>query len=362
MNALLRCLCCGALVGSAGRASADPPTAPPIDVLGPAVAAAPSGAAQRAAWEQRRRAVRAAVEQAMGPLPSPDRPVPLDVRVVEDRVAGNVRLRKLSYCTDAADRRATAWLLAPRTAPTVRAPAALCLHQTVEIGKDEPAGLGGNPHLHYARELAERGYVTLAPDYPSFGEYAYEFAEARYASGSMKAIYDNVRAVDLLQTLDEVDPRRIAAIGHSLGGHNAIFTAFFEPRIGAVVSCCGFTRFHRYYGGKLAGWTSPRYMPRIAERYGNDPDRVPFDFPELIACLAPRPLLAVAPLGDDNFAVEGVRETIAGAGRAYALLGVAENLQAVYPDCDHDFPADERRQAYRFLDEHLGHEAPRSYE
>ncbi|HKM54160.1 MAG TPA: hypothetical protein VJY33_12190, partial [Isosphaeraceae bacterium] len=35
------------------------------------------------------------------------------------------------------------------------------LHQTIAIGKDEPAGLGTNPDLDYARELAEQGYVTI---------------------------------------------------------------------------------------------------------------------------------------------------------------------------------------------------------
>ena len=37
------------------------------------------------------------------------------------------------------------------------------------------------------QELAERGYVTLAPDYPSFGDYRYDFAASKHASGSIKA-------------------------------------------------------------------------------------------------------------------------------------------------------------------------------
>ena len=46
-----------------------------------------------------------------------------------------------------------------------RVPGILCLHQTTRIGKEEPSGMGGNPILHHALELARRGYVTLAPDY-----------------------------------------------------------------------------------------------------------------------------------------------------------------------------------------------------
>jgi hypothetical protein len=146
---------------------------------------------------------------------------------------------------------------------------------------------------------------------------------------------------------------RIGCIGHSLGGHNAIFTAFFDGRIKAVVSSCGFTQFAKYKGGDLAGWTSQRYMPRIAEKYGNSPARVPFDFTELIAALAPRAFLAVAPVKDDNFDVEGVRNIMSAAGPIYALYGQRDNLQADYPNVGHDFPNDSRRKAYEFLDKHL---------
>ena len=233
-------------------------------------------------------------------------------------------------------------------------PAILCLHQTTRIGKDEPAGLGPDVNLQYALQLAERGYVTLAPDYPSFGEYAETFdPKEGYVSGTMRAIYDNMRAIDLLQSLPQVDPQRIGCIGHSLGGHNTMFTAAFDPRIKALVSNCGFTRFHKYYGGKLVGWTSPRYMPLIASRYGNNPDRVPFDFTEIVACFAPRAFLASSPLHDSNFEVSGVRDVIAAARPIYALYGHPENLQANYPDAEHSFPPAAREVAYKFLDEHL---------
>ena len=194
------------------------------------------------------------------------------------------------------------------------------------------------------------------PDYPSFGEYAYDFAPKHgYISGTMKAVYDNIRAVDLLQSLPQVDPQRIGCIGHSLGGHNTMFTAVFEPRIKVMVSNCGFTRFHKYYGGRLRGWTSQRYMPLIASRYGNNPDRVPFDFTEIVAAFAPRPFLASAPMRDSNFEVSGVKDAVAAAKPIYALYGKGKNLQANYPDCGHDFPPAARKTAYEFLDKHLRH-------
>lgn len=49
--------------------------------------------------------------------------------------------------------------------------------------------------------------ITIAPDYPSFGEHSYDFAPERgYVSGLMKAVWDNIRPVDLLQSMSEVDP------------------------------------------------------------------------------------------------------------------------------------------------------------
>lgn len=304
-------------------------------------------------WNIRRAQILVQMQRVMGPLPNPAHPVPLDVRTLESVSLGPIIRRKIDYHTDTPSRRVSAYLFVPAQA-TAKRPAILCLHQTIHIGKAEPAGLGTNPDLYYALELARRGYVTLAPDYPSFGEYAYDFdPKDGYVSGTMKAIYDNVRAVDLLQSLPDIDPERIGCIGHSLGGHNAIFTAAFDPRIKAAVSNCGFTRFHKYYGGKLKGWSSPRYMPRIASVYENNPDRVPFDFAEIVAALAPRAFLASSPIHDDNFEVSGVRDVIAAATPIYALFGKADSLAANYPDCRHAFPPAAREVAYTFLDRNL---------
>ena len=46
----------------------------------------------------------------------------------------------------------------------------------------------------------------------------------------MKGIWNHMRAVDLLQSLPEVDPNRIGCIGHSLGGHLALSFALRRPQ------------------------------------------------------------------------------------------------------------------------------------
>jgi dienelactone hydrolase len=296
----------------------------------------------------------------MGPLPGPNFRVPLEVKVLEEvRLDGpghgpghGLLRRKLTYQSDPDDR-VPAYLFLPaesvaKKEPAARRPAVLCLHQTTSVGKDEPAGLRGNAEMRYALELAQRGYVTLAPDYPSLGEHTYDFDPRHgYVSGSMKAVWDNIRAVDLLASLPEVDAERIGCLGHSLGGHSAMFTAAFDQRLKAVVSSCGFTRFHK---DDVPSWTGPRYMPRIASVYLNDPDRLPFDFTEIVASFAPRAFLACAAQRDDDFDVSGVRDAIASAATVYKLHDRPERLRALYPDSGHAFPKDARQAAYEFFD------------
>jgi hypothetical protein len=102
--------------------------------------------------------------------------------------------------------------------------------------------------------------------------------------------------------------------------------------------------------GDLRGWTSERYMPRIAAEYGKSPERMPFDFPEVLAAIAPRRVFIVAPIGDDNFDLAGVRESIAAAAPIFELHGAHDHLRAVYPDAGHDFPDAEREAAYEMFD------------
>ena len=312
-------------------------------------------------WNRRRESIRRNVEIVMGSLPARTNLGPVEFQVLEETpLSGGLIRRKIQYNTETRpasghESRVRALLFVHANSLESRRAAVLCLHQTTGIGKEEPSGLGGSPNLHYALELAQRGYVTLAPDYPSFGEHPYDFlANSQWASGSMKAIWDNMRAMDLLQQLPHVDPKRIGCIGHSLGGHNAIFTGFFDDRISVTVSSCGFTRFHKYYGGRLKGWTSDRYMPRIVRIYSNDPNLVPFDFPELIAGIAPRAFFTSSPTGDENFDVSGVQETMEEAVKIFKLHSAEDRLEAVYPQSAHDFPPTAREQAYQFIDRVLG--------
>ncbi len=305
----------------------------------------------RAAWQQARTATLAAMQRVMGDLPIRSKQS-VEIETLEREDLPAFTRTKLRYLSEPGDY-VPAYLLMPKRLQR-RAPAMLCLHQTIKIGKAEPAGLGGNPQLHYAKELAERGFVCLAPDYPYLGENSFDPYQHGYASCTLKGIVNHRRAVDLLQSLPQVNAQRLGVIGHSLGGHNALFVAAFDERLKAVVTSCGFTSFGKYYHGDLTGWDGIRYMPRIAEQFGKDPARMPFDFPDVLSALAPRPLFINAPLRDANFEVSGVRDCVAVAQPIYEkVFRAMGRLQAVYPDAAHSFPDETRTQAYGFLERWL---------
>ena len=304
-------------------------------------------------WQKRRAHILANMQLVMGPFPDASRRVPLDIKVLEEVKLPKSTRKKITFTTEKGDR-AWAYLFIPHGIQG-KVPAMLCVHPTHRKGKDVAAGLTTKKNRSHALELAQRGYVTLAPDYLNSGDYRCDWRALGYTSATMKGIWNHMRAVDLLQSLPEVDPERIGCIGHSLGGHNTMFVAVFDPRIRAMVSSCGFNSFYKYMKGVLKGWSHNGYMPRIASEYGCDPAKMPFDFTEIVGALAPRPFFVNAPVGDSNFEVSGVKDCIRAATPVYELLGGKGNLVARHPKCGHDFPPDVRFEAYAFLDKALGH-------
>jgi dienelactone hydrolase len=218
-------------------------------------------------WNARRAHILAHIESVMGEFPKGSRP-DLRMKLLEERAFPGFVCRKITYEAKEGDPVPALLLLPDKPG---RRPAVLALHPTGPLGKGIVMGDGERPNRNYGEELARRGYVVLAPDYPTMGDPQRDAYELGYVSGTMKGIYNHSRGIDLLASLDQVDPERIGAIGHSLGGHNSLFIALFDERVRAVVSSCGFNSFFQYYGGDLTGWSSTKYMPRIAERYGKDP-------------------------------------------------------------------------------------------
>lgn len=312
-------------------------------------------------WQRRRAEVLAGMRTVMGPFPDDTQRCDLQTETLDETDMGTYVRQRIRYQSEPGCW-TTAYLCLPKptSSQQQKFPAVLCLHPTDNVnGHGVVVGLGGKPNRQYASELAERGFVTISPSYPHLADYVPNLAALGYVSGTMKAIWDNSRALDLLESLPVVDASPgFAAIGHSLGGHNAIYTAAFEPRIRAVVTSCGFDAYPDYYGGDLQkwkfglGWCQIRYMPRLSN-YREDLTEIPFDFTELLAVLAPRPVFINAPLHDSNFDWRSVDRCVAASAPVDELYGTPERVIVAHPDCDHDFPDAVREQAYQFIEQAL---------
>jgi len=305
------------------------------------------------------------MQKAMGELPVREMLQSSDIQII-DSVKENSFIRYNILFTVAENETIPVYLYIPvQIGIPKRLPAMLVLHETDPLGRKAVDGQALKPNRAHARELAERGDVVIAPDFPSFGDQKdYDFESDRYQSGTMKGIFNHMRCIDLLQSRTDVDPNNIGVIGHSLGGHNSIFVAAFDDRIKVAVSSCGWTQFEYYsigeaaekkYGGRLGPWAQTRYMPFLQTKYKLDGDRIPFNFDKAIAAIAPRAFFSVSPLRDANFDYKGVEAGIAKVKPVYDSLGVPDKLQVRYPDAEHDFPVESRKEAYAFIDKILGH-------
>lgn len=312
----------------------------------------------RGEWQLRRQHILANVRRVLGPVPGRAWRVPLELEVLETVERDTYTQKKIAYNTDPYDR-VESYLLLPHGLKG-KVPGILAAHGTNARGKDMPVGLYGDPSRFYARELAERGYVVIAPDYWPMGHYAdkkdYDPHQKGYASAIMKGVWNHMRAIDVLQSLPEVDDTRIGSIGHSLGGYSTVFLGALEPRVRALVSSAGYCSFYdyaasEYGGGTLRNWSLDKHMRRLRTIYNDDPAQVPFDFPELIALIAPRPFLTIAPTKDHNFVLPGVVKCLDAARPVYRLLDASDDLRAEHPVAGHDFPEAARKKAYEFFDE-----------
>ena len=211
-------------------------------------------------WRKRRAEILAGAQEVMGPLPSPSKRVPLDVRIEEEKVFEKYVRRRISYVSEPNAPRVPAYLFIPKAVfngdGSDRRPGVLCLMGTGGHKlEDVPATKTVTNNTHDGEKLAERGLVAIAPAYPMLGlgarsgvpgDYKPDLKGLGYRSGTMKAIWDNMRAIDVMAEMPIVKPAAFAAIGHSLGGHNSIYTAVFDERIKVIVSSCGFDSYLDY--------------------------------------------------------------------------------------------------------------------
>jgi dienelactone hydrolase len=291
---------------------------------------------------------------------------PLDP-VVEERVETDDHVRETVALTASPGVRFRAHLLIPRST-AVRLAGILAIHQhhgEWHLGKCEPAGLGGRPDMAYGLELCRRGNVVIAPDLDGFEErqapvgislrgrdYERFIAMHYIAEGSSlqaRYVWDLARTVDYLASRPEVDPERIGAIGHSLGGQEVCWALVFDRRLRVGVSSCGIGTLRSFFEhGLLHNFAAS--VPGLLE-VG--------DIDQLAASIAPTPFMMTAGTSDPIFPIEGVRTIAKAATLAYERAGHADAFRFVEFEGAHAFAEPLRKEAYAWLERWLSSAAPR---
>lgn len=310
------------------------------------------------AWESRRtdmaRTLQGILGEPTGLRPGPVAAETLSEETLPDHLRRRVRIRSEE------DDWIPAYLLLPRDMSGAPRPAMICLHQTIAQGKEEPCGIKGSPDLAFALELVRRGFVCLAPDAIGFGErippgtQPYHDSLVFYRrhpgwSFMGKMVWDVARAVDYLETLNEVDRRQIGCIGHSHGAYGSIFAGALEPRISLAIASCGFTTLRADPTPERWSHLTP-LIPQLGT-YLPEVERIPFDWPQVLALMAPRPLFVWYATKDTIFPntdnLDAVFKDISGA---YRLYGAGRELTWKAFDGPHSFPETGRALAYDWLE------------
>lgn len=280
--------------------------------------------------------LRSAIKDLLGPLPALVDPEPVEV----ERTVGHGYVQTRLVYRTASDVDVPAYLLVPDGVAAQRpAPAILALHGHGG-GKDDLVTPG--IYHAFAQRFAQRGYVVLAPDAPGFGERGERFRRYGGRDGCninflklaligrnimALALWDDLRALDFLQALPEVDASRIGVAGLSFGGTRAMYLAALDDRPAAVV-VSGYLTTFRAYAFDAGNFCGAQFLPGIYALA---------DVPDIHGCIAPRPLLIQAGRSDRGFNIEASRQAHAHLAAIYAAADAADRLARDEFDGGHEF-------------------------
>ncbi len=266
-------------------------------------------------------------------------------------------------------RGASAWvpsyvLIPESVRPGERRPAVLCAHghDPYNAAKRAVAGIDEDEEVarviqtyncDYARQLALRGYIAIAPDWHAFGE---RLDRRSFRGGDpcdrlqlMASwlgynilgldVQDAVVGVDYLLSREDVDPSRIGMVGLSYGGRVTTFAAAIDVRIRVAVVSGAMNLF----------------VDRIRERGSCGSQVVPGllrwgDVPEVLGLIAPRPLLIERGLRDPLIPPDSFVEGIKRLRRIYRAAGAPDCLVVDEFEGAHVFHGE---KAYPWLDRWL---------
>ncbi|HYW44359.1 MAG TPA: acetylxylan esterase [Bryobacteraceae bacterium] len=285
-------------------------------------------------WQRRSEDIRRQILLAAGLFPLPERS-PLHPRTVKQVTLGGVVVETVLLET------MPGYFLGGNLYRPARDsgkhPAVLSPHGHWKQGRLENIPSYSVPALGI--NLARQGYIVLAHDMVGYGDTrqtGHNFGGWREQLWSFNPmglqLWNSIRALDYLESREDVDPRRIAVTGASGGGSQTIFLAAVDPRvrIDAPVNM-------------VSGWMQGADPCEEAPNLRLDTSNVDF-----AAAMAPRPMLLISCTGDwtRNTPVEEFPEI----RRIYGLYGHADLVQNFHLEARHNYNQDSREAAYRFFD------------
>ncbi len=206
--------------------------------------------------------------------------------------------------------------------------------------------------------LARKGYVVCAFDPLGQGErepYGAKTGNNHYVQGyqcmpsgrhlASYFIWDAMRCIDYLETRPEVDKERIAVAGCSGGGAITNYVAALDDRIALAVpaSWISTSSYLTFDSRGLHPESWFRDMCAV-----NGPGTL-----QLLACIAPRPLLIIGNQFDPLFPPGPMKVVGRDIRDLYVRLGIGDKMEYVAVPTEHGYWPEARRALYRFLNLHF---------
>jgi pimeloyl-ACP methyl ester carboxylesterase len=211
--------------------------------------------------------------------------------------------------------------------------------------------------LHPILALAQAGYAVLAFDQSGYGSRQVEAAAFynKYPHWSQMGhmVEDTRSAIDALSKEAQVDASRIYLLGYSMGAKIALHTAVIDPRVKGVVSLNGFTPMRtdtetKGTGGIARYFREHDLLPRMGSFLGKE-SQLPYDYDELIAAIAPRPVYVLSPQYDRDATPADVKAAVEQAKKIYRLYNAADNLMLDEPWDYNRLPATTQDRAIQWM-------------
>lgn len=291
----------------------------------------------QADWEAKRKTLREQYLEMMGLWPLPPR-TSLKPVVTGTVMAGKYRVEKLHF-QSIPGLYVTANLYLP-LGEVKKAPAILyvCGHgNVVENGISFGSKVSYQYHPAW---FAAHGYVCLILDtlqlheipglhHGTYREGMWWWHTRGYTPGGIE-LWNAIRALDYLETRPEVDRERIGLTGRSGGGATSWWAAAADERIKAVVPVAGIADLTAHIADGAQPGTPDRLKAGVIAGHCDcmyPVNTYRWDFAQIAALIAPRPLLLGNSDEDSIFPVAGYRRIAEKVRKVYALYGAEEKFQ-----------------------------------